>query len=146
MPSQQELRAGAARLLRTKPPPQLPVPKNAYGVCLTDGVLVAVGEELRKAAGCEFDPDNAAHISTAKILAAEELPKICLVVVPELSLSKWRAHLVRTKDDSVCRLLVLADDSSEAAKEMKNSPAVVKELLSFLRLKDQVPAWYPVIY
>ncbi|KAG9221477.1 hypothetical protein CCMSSC00406_0009913 [Pleurotus cornucopiae] len=139
-----ELRART--LLRSRHPLHTNPPDNAYGVYLTNECLLRFGYMMRESQGYPPSTDSEAEARDAKNLAASELPLLVQIVVPGLTLTRWRPVLVRPFGPlGIRRLLVLADDNSQENMKMRNTPEVEQELVEFLGLEDQKPAWYAVV-
>ncbi|KAL0960259.1 hypothetical protein HGRIS_014967 [Hohenbuehelia grisea] len=99
---------------------------------------------MRESRGFPPSDDAEYEAECAKSLAARELALLVQIVVPGLTLTRWRPVLVRPFGPlGIRRLLVLADDNSPE-NMMKNTPEVEQELVEFLGLEDQKPTWYAV--
>ncbi|KAH8077275.1 hypothetical protein BXZ70DRAFT_705414 [Cristinia sonorae] len=133
------------KLLRSRPYRTFP-PNNAYGVYLTDECLLRFGRMMREVRGFPPSDDAETDARHAKSLAVRELLLLVQVAIPGLTLTRWRPVFVRPFGPlDLRRLLVLADDNSSENMKMKNTPEVEQELVEFLGLGDQKPAWYAVV-
>ncbi|KDQ23315.1 hypothetical protein PLEOSDRAFT_1108954 [Pleurotus ostreatus PC15] len=129
----------------SKSPPSAPAPTRAYGLVLTDECLTRFGLIMRDHVNPHFDHTNESQRQVAMNIATQKLPLVCMFTIDGLFLSRWKTHLVRTKN-GLRYMLVLADNGSKEleAAIAKTSPEALDSLVRFLGMGDVRPAWYRV--
>ncbi|KAL0954927.1 hypothetical protein HGRIS_003860 [Hohenbuehelia grisea] len=148
-PLLRELAERTTRLMKYQRPFHTERPDNAYGFLLTEECILRFGRLLCEREGWFPDPgsDPSVEVQMATIAAFTELAPLTQVAIPELRLTRWRLVLVKYTHEgelTLRRVLVLSDDGSVENRKMKNSVEVEEQLVKFLGLGDQKPAWYSV--